>query len=343
MLNFSKLSSVCILLSINLFSDVPSKVFPNALNVNSRTSASIQGNFIYWIPTQEGLYFAETKTHQTYEKRSAPYHVEPGYKVGLSLYPNFDGADLSFRFTWFNQPTKVKTYAVDPGLDCDINPDGKICEINAENLGYYSKPYQFMETIHAASSAWAFQIMEADIEFGKRFKISRSLFTRPYLGIKSIWQKQKFSIDYDLNFHQMLYLSESIESNQHSFGIGPRTGLDVKYRFNRRFGLFGNAAYSLISTRFKNGASINTYTESLASSQVFDSSKKVSEIQPVFESLIGIDFDTYYLKNRYHINYFLGWEFQYLVQNNHLIINPQDLRDGDLSLQGLNFKMQFDF
>jgi hypothetical protein len=345
MIRVNHLIFFCSAVVSSLYSSAPQKVFPNAPNVSgAKWNVSLQGNFLYWVATEDGLEFCETSNGSTTTVREAAYHFDPGYKVAFSLFPNFDGADITFRFTWFNQPQRTRTYQDDDSVTCENNPDKKICNIEPFGSSTFFEDLFIAEDINLASAKWGLQLSEADAEIGKRYKISKRLYLRPYMGVKAIWQKQTLDINYSsFLIFPAFDVQESIYSQQNTIGIGPRIGMDYKFRFTKQIGFSANTAFSNVSTRFKT----TSYDQSSFLGDTPDSNfnlrNNVSATQPVIELLLGMDIDQYFFKSRYHVGTFIGWEFHYFGKNNHLIVTPEDFREGDLSIQGLNFKLQFDF
>ena len=329
------------------FSINDGKVLPAAPNVSNQPwNASIQGHFIYWQATQDGMDFCKTFRKFSSEEQSVAYHFEPGYKIGFSLYPNFENTDLTFRFTWFNQPGRMRSYNKENGLECLFNEENKICAIEPPFDDYFDGPLSFFDDLTSSKSIWGMQISEGDIELGRRYKVSRQLYLRPMIGLKGIWQKQSWNIYYNRTIElgeSELSANENFFLDQHSIGIGPRAGCDIKYKWSKYFSFSGNTAFSLVSSRFK-----NTMLQETSFSNGIDFSdasirKKISNSQPLIELGFGLNFDRYYMKDAYHLGTYIGWEFQYLGDNNNFIVTRKDYRSGDLSMQGVNFKVQFDF
>ncbi len=332
-----------------LFAQAPTHpVLPNSPNVlGSNWSLSLQGNFLYWIASEQGLDFAQIyRSEASAIEVSAPNHFDPGYKVSIGIYPNFDGADLTLRYSWFQQPARTSSFKVDPDVTCVDNPDHKICNITSQDVGkILAQLYDISGSIKSAKASWSYHLNEGEIELGKRYKLSRFFRMRPYMGLKALWQEQSFYQYYSIDLFDLDELLTSFisHSNQTSFGIGPRIGFDIKYRFYKKFGIFANASYSVLSTRFSN--TMKQYLDFLLEFDdvINDIRKKVSTTQPLFEILLGLDFDHYLADDQVHIGLFFGWEFKYFNHNNFFQTNAERIRSGDLSIQGVNFKLQLDF
>ena len=324
------------------------KALPAAPNVSKKPwNASIHGHFLYWQAAQSGMAFCKTFRKLSSEEQSVANHFDPGYKVGFSLYPNFENTDLTFRFTWFNQPGRMRSYIKDNQLDCLYNEENKICNIEPPFDNYFDGPLIFFDNILTSSkSIWGLQISEGDLELGRRYKVSRQLYLRPMIGLKALWQKQSWNIYYnntiDIGAYK-LSANENFFLDQHSIGIGPRVGCDIKYKWSKNFAFSGNSAFSVVSSRFKNTMLQETSFSNILDFSNASISKKISNSQPVLEMGLGLAFDRYYMKDAYHIGSYLGWEFQYLGDNNNFIVTRKDYRNGTLSIQGVNFKVQFDF
>lgn len=316
------------------------EVFPKAQPLpRSKWILSLEGDFLYWMAIDSGLGFAQTNNSIVTKERFVPYHFDPGYKIQVSIYPNFDGADLSFRYTWYQQKERSLTYKKDPFSSSENDPTHAICLISPFDL-----MNDFIDpSIILTQGKMELLLTSLDLELGKKYKLSPQLFLRPYLGLKSVWQHQKVHLNYINNSDPILYDEEKMDLIQHSIGIGPRTGLDLTFRFTQQFALIFNSAFSLISTRFNDRINSDRYVEGFFEENVYDFTNKVSNCQPVLELLGGLSMDRYYQNKRFHIGYFIGWEVQYYGENNQFFIHPKDQRSGSLSVQGLNIKIQADF
>ena len=315
-------------------------VFLSAADIpNQNWGLSLEGDFLYWMPQQTGLQFASIFFGQTGKVEDAPSHFEPGYQFKASFYPHFDGADVTFGFTWLNQPGRVKNFQKSQDVNCFDNPSKEICSIVGEGYGFYPNTFILLSDIASAQAEWSCVLSQGDIAMGKRYQLSERFQARPFFGVTFMWQHQNFNLVYTMEDFDM---SQTIDSEMRSFGIGPKVGGDVKYRFNNRFSFLGSSSIALMSTRFKSSAKENTFIFDEPTSD-YNLFNRITQTLPVFDLYLGVDFDQYYEENSYLLNFGLGWEFRYYFGNNQLVVNPSDYRQGDLSIQGLTFKARFGF
>jgi hypothetical protein len=315
-------------------------VFPSAADIpNQNWGMSVEGDFLYWLPKQSGLEFASVFVGETGKVQEAPSHFEPGYQVKTIFFPHFDGADLTFGFTWLNQPGRLKKFQKNTDITCENNPNQDICFIVGDGYGFYPDDFILLSEIETAKASWSYVFSQGDIAMGKRYKLSDRFQLRPFFGVTFMWQHQDFKLLYEMEDFDM---TQSIDCEQRSFGIGPKVGGDIKFRFNSRFSFLASTSCSLLSTRFKSSSKEFTtlFDEPSADYDLFN---RITQIQPIYDLYLGIDFDRYYEDNSYLLNFGLGWQFRYFFGNNQLVVNPDDYRQGDLSLQGLTFKARFGF
>ena len=339
-MQFIKKLSLFLFVSKVIFSSTSPtpKYLPNAADKpKSKWAMSIEGDLTYWIAEQEDMSFATISTSPVNpELKSAAYHANPGYKVSAAFLPNLDFTDITLRYTYYNQPGRWKSYTLDQNVTCDNNPMHKICTIQSVDDAYTSGD------VYHAKAIWPFQIWEADLEIGRSYKISKYVFMRPYIGLKTIWQEQHFNIYYTILPSQVDTNYWNIYSDQSTFGIGPRSGLEMKYRFSKRHGITGNLSYALLSTRIHNAVVDESAAYYMPSEIDYNYKRKISDTQQVVEAVLGFESNITY-EDSTALSIFIGWEFQYFLDNNYFMITPNDTRSGDLSIQGLLVKAKVSF
>lgn len=338
-MKFIQSLSVSFLFCGVIFSGTPNTphYLPNGADLpKSKWAMSIEGDFLYWIAEQADMSFATIyKSTIAPQEVDVAYHTNPGYKVSASFLPNLDFTDITLRYTYYNQPGRWQSYTLDQNVTCSNNPHKKICNIESVD-----DEYLFGEIEHV-KAIWPFQLWEADLEIGRSYKVSKYVFMRPYIGLKTVWQEQHFNIYYTLMPLLVDTNYWNIYSDQSSFGIGPRSGLEMKYRFSKRHGLSGNLCYTLLSTRIHNAVT-DELAETYISETNYNFKRKISYIQPLIEAAFGFE-SVFQYDDATGLSLFFGWEFQYFFDNNYFMITPADKRTGDLSIQGLLVKARVSF
>lgn len=99
-----------------------------------------------------------------------------------------------------------------------------------------------------------------DIDMGRDFCVSKAISARFFFGLKNTYIFQRFNVEY-FNGKQvgapavnvLTPISSSIRNRNDSIGVGPRLGIFTKWNIAGNFGLFTNAAASLLFHHFDTG------------------------------------------------------------------------------------------
>jgi hypothetical protein len=311
--------------------------------VENGADVVISADFIYWQATQNGLEYAvnfvnggESVSQGT--THNPKFTFNPGFKVGLGLQLGHDGWDVMAQYSWYNSSDST---------DRTVNSDSSetfVTQFPAQNtIGGFTVPLG-SPSISSASTRWGMRYNDIDFEIGRNYFISQYLTLRPFSGLKAAWINQDWHTPY------YLYGSDynwTIDQNQKSFGIGLRTGMNGAWEFCKNFSIYGNTAFSVLSTRFKNQYSETDYATIDSVGELYANLNSVlNTIQPVIELGMGVSYDYWFNDDMYHFGISAGWEMQYWNNMNHFFGYSTDeiiSRTGDLSIQGLDVKFRFDF
>jgi hypothetical protein len=301
--------------------------------VENGADVFITADLIYWDMTQKGLSFAESipiSGDQTQGRIFYPeFNFDAGFQVGLGLQLGHDGWDIYTNYTWFHPETHSKSFQ-DESLD-----------LSYTQVGNPNKPYTF------GKMDFDIKFDVIDFEIGRNYFISEDLTLRPFYGLKVVWNKQLTTQIFD-DFIDNIYY---IKNTQKAFGIGFRTGVNSCFKINDNWSLYGNLAFDAISNSVKNF--LNSYDDfenpNTLLAQYYD--KQVT-IQPITEISMGILWDLWSDSQEYHLGVSAGYDFQYwnnnlyskfpIFSDDNQIIGTER-KSGDLSIQGLNIRLRFDF
>jgi hypothetical protein len=300
-------------------------------HVENGADVFITANILYWKATQFGLEFAYSNPNNPHSTRGSNFipnfQFEPGFQVGFGLKFAHDNWDVYANYTWFHPQNQSQIFT------------------NNQNGLDFFQTSQFDQTYSSGKMDFLYKLDVIDFEIGRNFLISEYLALRPFVGLKAAWNRE-VSKQYFSNANHYL-----IRINQKSFEIGSRLGLDSHFNINSNWSLYGNSAFSVLSSKTKNH--IHTIeNQNLADETLLSTvADKQNYIQPVVELELGIQWDVWSESEEYHLGVDFGWEYQYW--NNNLysrvpIIGSSDitstnLKGGDLSIMGLNIKFRFDF
>lgn len=313
--------------------------------VENGADVVITADFVYWQANESGLAYAVNFVQGSTNTLSVPqgtthnptFTYNPGFKVGLGLQLGHDGWDILAQYTWYNSSDCTNKTVNSDFLD-------NTTEIPTQNKIGGSLVLANNNPMDSASARWGMRYNTIDLEIGRNYFISQYLALRPFSGLIAAWINQDF---HTLYFPATTDYSITQDQNQKSFGIGLRTGMNGSWEFCRNFSVYGNTAFSVLSTRFNNRncvSNVVTYGTTPVLTANFNSI--LNTIQPVIEFGMGLCYDYWFNDDLYHFGISAGWEMQYWNDMNHFFHYsemPAVSRTGDLSIQGLDVKLRFDF
>jgi len=295
----------------------------------------------------------------------------PGFKVGLGLNMGHDGWDVYTQYTWLNSSS-------DRTLDSDVYL--RLYPFPAAAVPGIQQAAALAEKgkIDKISSDWSLRFNVIDLELGRNFYLSQFLTMRPFIGLKGTWQDQSLGIQTMLQKDSVFVVQYDAGDNKAEFtgpykadsimkngGIGVRTGFNMSWKMTKNWSLYSDLAWSSMWTQYtqlsrKDKISNATKPEAfkkMGEVVVLDeNSDKFYAVRDVMELELGMRWEAWMSDDNYYLAFQAGWEQQ--VWNNwgtgllssyyrpyaeHL--SPYRNAQGwnDLSFQGLNVKLRFDF
>lgn len=325
----------------------------------------VSADFIYWTARVDGLEppikdtsirtdAVSTQTNNQGSNSTADYKISPGFKVGIGLDLKHDGWDTYFEYTYLHTSALFNSHNTSNTLNY------------SPNVIYSGKD----SLVGASNSDWHLHFNNMDWELGRNFFISPKLLLRPHMGLKGSWQnqsinttqtniqdslsyrliiKEKSDNTFDINtvnaFSNGRYSSST---EQYFWGIGPRTGLNTAWQFNKNWSFFADTSISALWGQFTsertdlasdNIIQTGNLTPSGTNVTVSTAEQRVHTLRPVLELIIGARWDYWFLDNDYRIRIQAGWEDQVWFGQAQYIVSPF----GALNLQGLTLQFRLDF
>lgn len=205
-----------------------------------------------------------------------------------------------------------------------------------------------------------------DLEFGRKYWLSRCFNLRSYTGLRGAWTKTKFKVIAHRIFSDGSEDFSKDRFTNNLWGIGLLGGVQPAWNFWCNFILYGNVEGSLLWGDFR-GKKRNHYEAFNADRSVaFDLSGsapgKFSTMQAVFDLALGFRWEENWCCDRYKTSLDLGWEhhiwLDHGIYTKSLGINSSSDRNGELltlfttsyaqesknlGLGGLVLRFRFDF
>jgi hypothetical protein len=337
--------------------------------------AMLRASFLIWQSKEWGLEFAAksmtasdpASSLQTFKQKLfvPDFSWSPGCKVDFGYHLPHDGWDVYSRWTYYHGDfTNLKKH-----LGSQIGPTGygivplwhyPFISISSASI---SAPLRFMN----GASNWKLFFNSIDLDLGRSFTPLSTLIFRMHVGAKAAWLRQHYHVEYTdgttidgilrvAPAQSLHYLSSRMVHNSHSWGIGPKGGLESKWRFGWGFSLSADGGLSLLNsffnlhTRFSDQLYNLTALENLSDN--LHMKKHQWELTPVFEGTIGVNWGSCFgrKENPYYLGLSVAYEVQYWWSQNHAQRNfayaaPGNMWDmrGDLQMHGLTASLKTDF
>ena len=352
---------------------------------------------LYWKPNESGLEYAIDGTdggNTTYAKEGSVLNSRSkyswGFKVGLGYNMPHDGWDLYLNWTHFTskkgwdcceEGCEEECGECGPCVPTPVNPCPSIIFPVAADFatpfippGYYACD---------AFSKWKLRLNILDLEMGRDFFVSKYLSLRPNFGLRGVKINQTQAIQYNgilttegpqlmkpLTIGTM-NIENHIKNGAKFWGVGPRAGVNTLWSFGSGWGLYGDAAISLLYGRMN--TLHNEYLEfgvptspceceeececeCVLQTPVQDLEgnggrcKKQYLTRAATDLALGIAWDHQFRDDRFHLGFALGWEHHMFFGMNQFMRfhdvfeqGSMSANNGDLATQGWTLSGRFDF
>jgi hypothetical protein len=281
---------------------------------------------------QEGLGYAQNGYNslelmpKTGRIQDLDFGYSPGFKIAIGLNLREDGWDVYAQYT--------RSYEkASRGLSTN--------QIGSLHPTWFVLDEFDQDTILLnAHAKWRIHFNVVDLEIGRNFFVSKYLALRPFTGLKTSWQTQRYKVFYtkenDTTAHVKVY--------DNDWGVGSRFGLNTSWFFNPHWSIYGNGAASLVWGQFTilRKDYLKKYDHEFYH-RVLNQINDIHTIKGVMELGLGLRYENWTYDYRYRLRFELGWEQQVWISHNQFIRTFEESAHGDLILQGVTFKARFDF
>ncbi len=287
----------------------------------------LEGDFIYMKPKVDNQFFAVHDDHVI----SPNFKYSPGFKAVAGFYFPRWTWDLIIRVT---------------NLESDSSKSIGRC---LPLLWYDS--IQRTPFFQTASAHFDLNFTAIDIEVGKAMCLTKKIICRIHGGIKNTLIKQKLKTTYknsDIIDNISFLQSKNIFKNR-SNGTGIRIGFDTKWKIAQYIDILADPSITFMLTSFDTMQNYYNTLHNFLDNSLSPSNLKYKEhiwvVRPYGQILFGIGYSRCF--NSFSFNFKAGYEFNYFWEFNlnrryHILANSY-MNKGDLSFQGLNLALGFDF
>lgn len=343
---------------------------PAAIQVRSASNLVVTVSFLYWEVLQGGMDLAVpgegTITGNILSVVTPPalgfnvlhqtFNYEPGFKVGLGWTGAKDNWVLCSEYTRLHGSSSTSSTAPAPTVT-------SLNGIALPQRGIWFPSSWFPGILFTTNdqttfiaSKWTYGIDVLDGQISRPFYSGKRFTVEPFFGLRGAWIKQNLKME-------AVFLAASASNpvpgparvahyNSHASGVGPRLGMNGNWLFGYGLRCIGNAAASLLFTGYDVKQNVSSSDTSLGGGDPFPISAKIDHfhvLRPNLDLSLGVGWGSYFRCRRMHWDLAATYDFSIFWDQN-MIRYLADLTQlmgfastGDLYLQGLTIKTQFDF
>ncbi|MGC1878679.1 MAG: Lpg1974 family pore-forming outer membrane protein [Rhabdochlamydiaceae bacterium] len=294
--------------------------------------------FLWWVAKEDGLYYAQNKFTNEETTAVPPDgtvdfngHIErvhphwhPGFRIGFGGNMSYDEWDILLNWTWFRSHSHTER----KGL----------------LLVLWGHPDQ--TTTKGATRAegnWKLHYNVLDVEMGRAFWVGRHFSLHPFFGIRGAWIDQHFKIHYDYTTTPVT--KGRLKAKSDFEGVGVRAGFDARFTLIGGWSFYGIASAAMLYGHYD-----CDFREKWNRVRIATSRDGFHQAASTAQLALGVRWDGYIYRDRYHFGLYAGWEQNIWFSVNKMNHYFSGLGDGDLqqmnsdlTLQGGTFGIRFDF
>lgn len=298
----------------------------------------ITGSFLYWQAREEALEYGISNPlgqgpifgflpNSDAKLLNLKWKYKPEFKVGFGMNSSFDDWQVYLEYTRFH--SKISTSSISPNF-----PIGRIA-------AQWLRQFVFATE---ARAQWKLDMDILDLEIARPCYVGKSLTFRPHFGARAAWIDQHLNANY---FSFVDGINRPSFNKSDSWALGSRAGIDTNWILGSGFRIIGNAAASLLYTRY----TVQTRQSNVDAQGLIDLDVRetVRYLRPNSEFSLGFGFGTYIWENRMHIDLSALYEFHVFWNQNMMSQITENLNFGfertmaNLYLQGLTLTARVDF
>jgi len=268
---------------------------------------------------------------------------EPGVKIGLGLFAPCRDWDFYVNWTYYHANSKTS-------VSVQTSPDG----FGLIPLWRHPVGTPVAQRFADAHAKWLMDFYTLDAELGYSMMISRCLDLRFHAGLKAALINQGYGVCYQNGqlINGIQVLTGEVDLKNNSRGLGPRIGLQAKWRLSKDWFIQSSGAVASILAQFNLLRNELDKALDTATSEQIITDINYSEIiwvwKPQAEAILGLGWQHCFCSYSFHADLF--YEIQYFWEQNLMRRFTDELVEalnvalrGDLMLHGINIQFRFDF
>ncbi|NGX34335.1 MAG: hypothetical protein K1060chlam1_00687 [Candidatus Anoxychlamydiales bacterium] len=295
---------------------------PARIDVCDSTDIYFTASFIYW-KIEENIFVSKFQatdsvtTNNRSHFSTMNYDYKPGFKIGLGYNFEYDDWNAYIEYTWYHATNSVSRTR--PSWASFMAPVyNRTTTTSGSEIDFKLKlDYDF---INLDLSRWQYE--------------GQKLLLKALIGLHGSWLDQDITSAFNLNG---LNITNNALFAIKQWAIGPRIGFFYKWKLLDCFSITGKGTTALLYQKFTKIflKQDDQDTSPAGPTTLTTTERKRSSVNGLFELMLGLEFDKYFDRNKYHFNCSAGYDLHGLAS--HL------LPPGWLALHGLTLTARFDF
>lgn len=293
--------------------------------------AFIVSDFLYWEAIQEGIEYAvrsEADSDVDAKIKDIDFDWSPGYRIGFGYIFKESQWDLVLDWTHFHNHSSSSSRPSEPRVL-------KALWIPADLVS---------SQVPDASARWHLQYDLVDFSLGCLFYPSKTLSVRPFVGLRFASIHQHIRVRYDdVHLIHSANLFEMVTRGKNAYaGGGFRAGAELNFYLNRHWSFYGAASGSLLGGDFDVKLAYQAPPQDIGKKNLGYRSNE-NRIRSNWEGALGLQWETGYSEERYHLTFLLCYEWALWPDQNQWLKAFSRQSDGNLTLQGGTLRTVFAF
>lgn len=318
----------------------------------------ISGDYLYWVPHQDDLFYAVSQTTdtnspvaKTHNKYKQPHFGwSSGGRLSVGGYTS-DSWDVGLTGMYIHSDAHSHTH-VPPNATGQIVP------------GFNTNLFSTVALKSHASNRLKFGTL--DFSIGREFFLTQRFAIHPLIGLRYFRMSEQYHAHYLSAFTGVdlvpptTILTASFKAKNTTYGIGPRAGIDMQFYMTERFAFLGGLSGSLLWGTFRvhqrfrgQETAIDVFVPSIVKT-----SDKNASLRTNIDAYFGLGYDFWFNcdKNRFYValsfeasEWFAMNQFNDTFSTPTLNSNAATItiaglrRHGDLGFVGGTLHLQIDF
>ncbi len=324
---------------------------------------TFDASFLYWNAKVDGYQFAEVSTleglnggipdhvNASAKQKSLEFNSwDPGFQIGL-------GYIFSEREQWHSRLSWTR-FTNDSHRSLKTDPDS----LDTKHLLPSLFPVLTGPIADQATARWDLEFNTLDFELDRSLFVGKWLSLCPRIGLRGAWIDQDFKAKYHSFFTTSattFTANTSFKADQNFKGVGMKVGSDVEFYLGRCWSILGNLSTSLLwghHTVKEKTKGLFFPNATIGVPETAKISNAFNALRASLEGQLGLRWQLFYHNEKYRFACSALYTFAYWFRQNGIsdqVVIPianlvplgvqNSSQTGDLQIQGLNIRFDFDF